>query len=466
MAARLTLLIGILMVGTSYAEDANIPTAVPLYNLEAFHQDGEPSHQPTPLQHFVELMQQQDWTRARILVNEILDQYEGLPRFDLYYGILLIQERAYDLAILPLERVLLFTPNQHRARIELGRAYFLLSNYVRAKNELNQVLAMNPPSNIKAKAKDILAAIDRAQMSQDITNVVSVSLLVGWDSNANGGSSVTETLDSNLSDITALSNDPSPVNTRFGQWSVNYALIKPTSQTSSQRLLFDYTNTLYSEPEYPTSHSFTLGGYLFEQQSRKRSTLPITAVVDLSNNRLSQLTFDASYQLDFLAWGPLWTGIKIGSQPSVSLVDTTPTSIKDTLGFVLSATERGRMHTFQSQYVQMSLAGQDDEHNEWRGMVNRYTLSWPIQANMNFTGQFEHQWRTYKDDDQFFTINEGSTKLKRRQDQVITLDNEFNWQINKWLQSQSHIAFERLDSNINAYQRNRLIISQALSVQF
>ena len=114
----------------------------------------------------------------------------------------------------------------------------------------------------------------------------------------------------------------------------------------------------------------------------------------------------------------------------------------------------------------MSLAGQDDEHNEWRAMVNRYSLSWPIQANMHFTGQFEHQWRIYKDDDQFFTIDEGSTKLKRRQDQVVTLDNQFNWQINKWLQSQSHVSFEWLDSNINAYERNRLTISQALSVQF
>jgi hypothetical protein len=365
-----------------------------------------------------------------------------------------------------LERVLFTTPDQHRARLELGRAYFFLGNYERAKVELQQVLAVNPPANVKTRVNQLLASINAAQTRLDVSNVVGVGLIAGWDNNANGGSNLKGTLDSNLLGLTELSTDSKPLSSGFGQWSVNYALIKPTSQTSSQRLLFDYTNRLYTEPELPATHTFTLGGLINSQQAKLRSNLPINIQLALAKDTLAQLTFDASYKLEVLAWGPLWAGVKIGTQPSISLIESSPTSVKDMAALVLNASERGRDHTFLSQYLQTSVAGQDDEHIEWRAMANQYQLNWPLKPKMSLTSQFEHQWRIYKGEDLFFTVNEESTTLKKRQDHILSLNSQFNWQANPWLTSQTRLSFEWLKSNINAYERDRFSISQAISVQF
>jgi tetratricopeptide (TPR) repeat protein len=458
------LAIGLVVVfGNSFAEETIKPGALPLYSKSDLNQGGELQ---APLEAFVTLVGQQDWANARMLADELIEELEGLPRFDLYYGVLLMQERAFDLAIFPLERVLTFQPDQHRARLELGRAYYMLANFERAKTELNQVLAINPPSSVKAKVNEILDAINKAQQQAEISHVVGVSVMAGCDNNVNGGSSLKEALDPNLLNLTELSSDSAPIETAFGQWSVNYALIRPISQTGSQRLLLDYTNKIYTEPNIPNSHTFTLGGYVVDQQAKRRSTLPVTAQLGLTGNTLTQLTFDASYQYDWLIWGPLWTGVKIGTQPSISLVESTPTSVKDMAGITLSASERGRVHTFQSLYLQISLSGQDDEHTEWRGLANSYSLTWPINPSMNLSSQFEHQWRVYKAEDLLFTIDDQSTELKTRQDQVVSLKSQFNWQANPWLKSQTRVSFEWVESNINAYGRNRLTVSQALSVQF
>ncbi|MBU2862448.1 tetratricopeptide repeat protein [Reinekea forsetii] len=452
-----------LLASTSFSEESVTPVVVPLFQAPA---NSEEAFNTEALAQFVALVQQQDWPTARMLADEIIAEAEGLPRFDLYYGILLMQERAFDQAIFPLERVLFTNPSQHRARLELGRAYYFLGNFERAKVELNQVLAINPPTNVKTRVETLLAAIESAQSSRDVSNVVGVSLLAGWDNNANGGSSLDEALDSNLLGLTELSNDSEPLSSGFGQWSINYALIKPTSQTGSQRLLFDYTNRLYTEPELPSTHTFTLGGLITSEQDKLRSSLPINIQLALAKDTLAQLTFDANYQLELLAWGPLWAGVKIGTQPSISLNDSSSTSVKDMAALVLNASERGRDHTFLSQYLQTSIAGEEDGHIEWRAMANQYQLNWPLKPALSLTSQFEHQWRIYKDEDLFFTVDEESTELKTRQDHILSLNSQVNWQASPWLTSQTRLSFEWLRSNINAYERNRFAISQAISVQF
>jgi len=151
---------------------------------------------------------------------------------------------------------------------------------------------------------------------------------------------------------------------------------------------------------------------------------------------------------------------------TISMHDDNVSNAKDLAGVVLSAQERGRVHSFSSTYLQTMQAGQDDEHIEWRGLANRYQLNWDLPWNIASSIAIEHQWRRYKSEDLFFTVNDVTTELKLRQDQVININVQGSWSPTDWLQTQSQLGWEWVDSNINVYGRDRLTVSQVISVQF
>ncbi len=151
---------------------------------------------------------------------------------------------------------------------------------------------------------------------------------------------------------------------------------------------------------------------------------------------------------------------------NVALNDANISNAKDLAGMVFDVQERGRVHTFSSLYLQTMQAGLDDGHSEWRGIANRYQLVWTLPWNIRANFAAEHQWRRYKADDLFFTENDVSTDLKLRQDQVITMELQGAWAPTNWLQTQTQLSWEWVDSNINVYGRDRITASQAISVRF
>ena len=62
-----------------------------------------------------------------------------------------------------LERVLAAQPNNHSARLELARAYFILEEYARARQEFEAVLALDPPASVVSKIDRFLNAIRRKE---------------------------------------------------------------------------------------------------------------------------------------------------------------------------------------------------------------------------------------------------------------------------------------------------------------
>jgi hypothetical protein len=135
-------------------------------------------------------------------------------------------------------------------------------------------------------------------------------------------------------------------------------------------------------------------------------------------------------------------------------------------GLVFDAQERGRIHTFSSLYLQTLQAGQDDEFNEYRGLANRYQLAWTLPWNLQANLALQHEWREYKADDPFFTANDVTTELKRREDQVINTELQIGWAPTNWLTTQTRLTWEIVDSNINAYGRDQITASQAVTVRF
>ena len=140
-----------------------------------------------------------DLARAKALILEgkgaeawaMLEPYEfrlaGQPDYDYLLGVAAIAAGPPARATLALERVLAVNPNHAAARLDMGRAYFALGEYERARTELKDVLAHDPPPAARDTIERYLAAIKQRthRGAARVTGYAEVS--VGHDSNVNAG---------------------------------------------------------------------------------------------------------------------------------------------------------------------------------------------------------------------------------------------------------------------------------------
>ncbi|MDH3342432.1 MAG: hypothetical protein OEM07_01785, partial [Gammaproteobacteria bacterium] len=116
-------------------------------------------------------------------------QYEGDPVFDYYYGASAIDVGQASEGVFALERVLDSQPNNHAARLELARGYFVLQEYTRSRAEFNTVLKYNPPDDVRER---IYAYLDSIRLQEDRyknTSTAYIEIGYGSDSNINSGPS-------------------------------------------------------------------------------------------------------------------------------------------------------------------------------------------------------------------------------------------------------------------------------------
>ncbi|MGB0712525.1 MAG: tetratricopeptide repeat protein [Gammaproteobacteria bacterium] len=125
------------------------------------------------------------FNEAYNLADKHLFEREGDALFDFYYGVAALDAGAVQEGLFALERVISADPENARVRLEIGRAYFLIGQYDRAKAEFSHVLSNDPPENVRTNVNRYLDAIDRAEgrYLPKLTGYVEAS--AGYDSNAN-----------------------------------------------------------------------------------------------------------------------------------------------------------------------------------------------------------------------------------------------------------------------------------------
>ncbi len=92
----------------------------------------------------------------------------------------------FEAAISSLERMLLFNPDLHRVRLELGAMYFRLGSYLIAKNYFERAASgTDVPAEVRARVDAFLTEIDRRMSPHQFGG----SLFAGgrYQSNANAG---------------------------------------------------------------------------------------------------------------------------------------------------------------------------------------------------------------------------------------------------------------------------------------
>ncbi len=111
----------------------------------------------------------------------------GDPLYDYYFGVACVDAGHAMLGALSLERFMLADPSNNLARLELGRAYFKLGDFVRARQEFKLVLASNPPSSVASTIGRFLSAMESPRKSAKSEFGAYLEVAGGATSNANSG---------------------------------------------------------------------------------------------------------------------------------------------------------------------------------------------------------------------------------------------------------------------------------------
>lgn len=111
----------------------------------------------------------------------------GNTEFDFYFGIAAIDSGHSAEGVLALERYVLNAPGDTRARLELGRGYFIEGDDARARDEFSAVLALNPPASVKTTIQRYLEALREREGRYKTIASVYLEAGMGYDDNVNSG---------------------------------------------------------------------------------------------------------------------------------------------------------------------------------------------------------------------------------------------------------------------------------------
>lgn len=131
------------------------------------------------------LMKQGKAAEAYSLLEPFEFAQSGKIRFDYLLGIAALDSGKPDKATIAFERVLATDPNFAGARIDMGRAYYQLGDFARAKTEFETVLTQNPPAAARATISKYLAAIEKQEDAKKTRGSGYVEAGIGHDTNVN-----------------------------------------------------------------------------------------------------------------------------------------------------------------------------------------------------------------------------------------------------------------------------------------
>lgn len=111
----------------------------------------------------------------------------GKPEFDFYYGIAATDSGNAGEGVLAFERYVVQFPENIRARLELARAYFVLGEMVRAREEFEAVSRRKPPADVQATIDRFMDSIRAQESRYTPTGSLWVEFGGGHDTNVNSG---------------------------------------------------------------------------------------------------------------------------------------------------------------------------------------------------------------------------------------------------------------------------------------
>ena len=390
--------------------------------------------------------------------KQMLDEWEGDPKFDFYYGLHALETGRYDEATFVFERLTTFDPRALRYRLELARALYFNNNMESARTEFEQALSANPPPKVKANIRRFLRRIEGAEEAAKHIIHAGVGFSTGYDSNINSGTEE-EGIEFPEIGFVTLDSEAQAVDSSFTQLTTkafySYAHKKrhsiDVSMTSSHK-----RNDEVSTYDLDVINVF--GGYSWQPGSiRMQGGLTTTSVKLDGDDYQSQnlLTGSAVYTTkNFSSYGVI---LNTGSRTSE--LDTLPDAdILNVAANMSWQTDARKFTTFSLYGGTESVSDSDLEHfgKTFYGVhyLSRYLLTASFARVMQVTAQTN----SYQAEQPVFQETRSDSSAMGAWGYEWTPWKYFTWRVDA--------SFSYNASNIDLYTYNRAIVSTGVSFQF
>ena len=200
------------------AFDPNVASRIQTTQRPNEAQDTSP---PAPAKVAADLTAPMAQARALLRNGQPLAAYEALMKmeyegsgdveFDYLLGVAALEAGKPDKATLALERVLESNPNYAGARIDMGRAFMVLGDIVRAQEEFTAVLELNPPDHVRKWVEGFMSEMAQRTSVAKTKWSGFFGLTLGRDSNVNNAPGSAEQFIPGILDTVVL--DPDSVET-------------------------------------------------------------------------------------------------------------------------------------------------------------------------------------------------------------------------------------------------------------
>ncbi|MDH5191375.1 MAG: hypothetical protein OEW89_08995 [Gammaproteobacteria bacterium] len=219
-----------------------------------------PAYAAIDLGYLKSLVDKRDFKTAYSYAIKHLEENEGDPEFDYLFGMAAIDTGEISKGIFSLERVLIVQPGNHVARLELARAYFLLGEDLRARQEFETILKKNPPAGVRASINQFLNAIKLRETRYKTSSKAYAEMSFGYDNNVNGGPA---TADFTSPLFGALSLNDSSISTddAFYKASVGGAVNAPVAPGEYFTMGYDVSYRGHKDTEAKAFNTKTFNGY-------------------------------------------------------------------------------------------------------------------------------------------------------------------------------------------------------------
>lgn len=179
-----------------------------------------------------------------------LGQRAGESGFDFMFGMAAIESGQPQEALFAFERVLAAQPWDHRARLELARAHFMLGNFDQARRLFETVLATHPPQRVRDNIQRFLDQLDSRNQQRDRQFSASAELSFGMDSNINSATEVESVALPIIGQVLTLSETSREIADEFYELAVNASYLKLLRKDSglfAALSLSDHQNVSYNQ---------------------------------------------------------------------------------------------------------------------------------------------------------------------------------------------------------------------------
>ena len=400
---------------------------------------------------------------AWALAEKLEPQHAGNPDFDFLYAQAALAASHPSQAIFALERVRQRQPQQHAAWLLLVRAYIEAGDSIRARRELNALLASAPRSEVQAEARTFAAQLNVAPRPLHGF----VGLDIGYDSNVNNATdaiSISGIGGSPAAGVVLALEDraqPDSFARLYAGYGGRWAFGTHSAFFAD---VFGYANVLYDQTQFSSSlYRGRIG--IDWRRGRQHLTLPLSRqVFNVDHGRYS--IYDAAGLEWSYAINARQAMILGASHGLVRYVDQPTRDARLRSAWLGWNTGLGRAHLgLNIRY------GQDDARIDFNetlsqsnSFIGRQFYALGLDASYRWRPQHVPRLSILFQDSR----HDGADPdfILRRQDQYLYVGAGWDWRFRSDVTLRAYLSYVVNDSNIDIYSYDRLQVLLGVRYDF